>query len=286
MRKPKSMRDLSQFSHSNDKIEIIYNDHSSYVKKTFYTDIERAKRNVEKQRLFRSMYTGHARISAAEVLDFKIHESSAELLMPYVEGITGRTFLIHATRNIAQVLSKTLSTLIYTELNNSCEEVVDLSLFKVKIQSVVESTSDRDLRSLVGRAMDKLKMLPLQMKFPIGPCHGDLTISNIILDQVSGVTLIDFLDTYLETPLQDVAKLKQDFIYGWSFRKEPDSLGVKAKIFCRYHLPQAMLQVEKMYPRQVWLMTLMTLVRIAPYVKDHNTKQWLEKSIKHCLECE
>ena len=278
------MRDLSQFSNSHDQLEIICHDHSSCVKKTFFSDIERAKRNVAKQRLFRPMYTGHARISAVEVLDFKIHQDRAELLMPYVEGITGRTFLIHATRNIAQILSKSISTLIYTELNNSREEVVDLSLFECKIQNVADLTDDRDLRSLVVRAMDKITKLPLKMTFPIGSCHGDLTLNNIILDPSSGVTLIDFLDTYLETPLQDVAKLKQDFIYGWSFRKEPTSLGIKAKIFCRYHSPQAILQAERLYPRQVWLMTLMALVRIAPYVKDSVTKQWLEKSITHCLE--
>ncbi len=278
------MIDLNQFAHSLDQLEIVHHDHLSCVRKTFRSDLARAQRNVAKQRHFRPLYTGLARVGAAEVLDFRVHDDRAELLMPYVEGMTGHMFAVHATRNIAHTLSMSLSTLLYAELNDSREETVELSLFRDKLQAVARSTTDEDLRALVIHSIELLAALPEQLPFPIGDCHGDLTLSNVILDPLAGVTLIDFLDTYLETPLQDVAKLKQDFIYGWSFRKEPASLGIKAEILCRYHLPQAITQIERMYPRQVWLMTLMALARIAPYVRDLTTKQWLVNSLTHCMK--
>lgn len=277
------MLDLNQFAHSHDSLEIVHRDHLSCVRKTFRSDVARASRNVEKQRLFRPLYTGVARLRAAEVIDFSIYADRAELLMPYIEGMTGHMFPVHATRNVAHTLSVSLSTMLYSELNESREERVPASLFRDKLVSVSEATQDPELHRLVDACLGVVDALPSDMPFPMGPCHGDLTLSNVILDPMSGITLIDFLDTFLETPLQDVAKLKQDFVYGWSFRKDPSALAIKAEILCRHHLPQAITQIERMYPTQVRLLTLMTLARIAPYVKDATTQQWLVRSLTSCL---
>lgn len=276
------MLDLNQFAHSHDSLEIVLQGHLSCVCKTFRSDLLRAQRNVEKQRAFRPLFTDKARISAAEVLEFHVYPDRAELLMPYIEGMTGHMFPVHATRNVAHTLSVSLSTLLYSELNESREEPVPTALFGDKLATVYAATHDAELKRQVDTCLHVLKTLPTELVFPIGRCHGDLTLSNVILDPMSGVTLIDFLDTYLETPLQDVAKLKQDFVYGWSFRKAPSSLGIKAQIFCRHHFPQAIFQIERLYPIQVQLLTLITLARIAPYVKDEVTKQWLIKSLTEC----
>jgi hypothetical protein len=277
------MIDLNQFSHSHDSLEIVHRGQMFCVLKTFRSDLDRAKRNVEKQRLFRPLYTGLARLSAADVLEFRVQPECAELLMPYVEGITGHMLPVHATRNLAHTLSTSLSTLLYAELNDSREQDVPIQLFLEKLFSVSNSTSDPELKRLISKCSSYVESLPSELKFPIGPCHGDLTLSNVILNSVSGVTLIDFLDTYLESPLQDVAKLKQDFDYGWSFRKAPPSMVLKAQILCRYQLPHAVTQIERMYPVQVRLLTLMTLARIAPYIKDECTREWLIDSINGCL---
>ena len=277
------MLNLNQYAHSHDSLKIVQRDHLSYVLKTFHTDVERARRNIEKQRLFRPLYTGLSRVSAAAVLEFNVLAERAELLMPYIDGMTGHTFPVHATRHIAQTLSASLSTLIYSEINDSREDLVATFLFLDKLASVSAATRDPVLKRLVDDCLDFVNTLPNEMSFPMGRCHGDLTLSNVILDPVSGITLIDFLDTFLETPLQDVAKLKQDFVYGWSFRNNPPPLGVKAEILCRHHFPHAIVQMERMYPKQVHLLTLMALARIAPYVKDATTQQWLVYSLTDCL---
>jgi hypothetical protein len=277
------MLNLNKFAHSHDTLEIVQRDHLSYVLKTFHSNVDRASRNVEKQRLFRHLYTGSAQVSAAAVLKFDVVADRAELLMPYVEGITGHMFPIHATRNIGHILSTSLSTLVYSELNESREEPIETLIFRKKLVTVSAATIDPVLKRLVEACIDVLDTLPTELSFPMGPCHGDLTLSNVILDPVSGITLIDFLDTFLETPLQDVAKLKQDFVYGWSFRNSPLPLSIKAEILCRHHFPKAIIQIERMYPVQVNLLTLLTLARIAPYVKDEVTQQWLIRSLSDCL---
>ena len=275
---------LNHFSHSSDSLEIVHENHRSLVRKTFRSDLKRARCNVEKQKSFRPIYTGTARLRAAEVLDFEIHNDVAELVMPYIEGITGNMFSIYATRNIAHTLSCSLSALLYSELNESYEMPISKSLFHEKLASVSIKTHDLSLRALVDSCQDIIETLPAEINFPIGPCHGDLTLSNLILDPVSGITLIDFLHTFLESPLQDVAKLKQDFVYGWSFRKDSTMLRVKAEILCRHHFPEAILQIEKAYPIQVYLLTLLSLARIAPYVKDETTQKWLHCCLTNCLD--
>jgi thiamine kinase-like enzyme len=46
-------------------------------------------------------------------------------------------------------------------------------------------------------------------------CHGDLTISNMIIKN-NTLYLIDFLDSFIDSPIIDIAKLKQDLFYNWS----------------------------------------------------------------------
>jgi Phosphotransferase enzyme family len=277
------MLNLNKFAHSHDTLEIVQRDHLSCVLKTFHSNVDRANRNVEKQRLFRPLSTGSTHVSAAAVLKFDIFKDRAELLMPYVEGITGHMFSVHATRNIGHILSSSLSTLVYSELNESREASIETLIFRKKLLTVSAATTDPVLKRLVEACIEVVDRLPPELTFPMGYCHGDLTLSNVILDPASGITLIDFLDTFLETPLQDVAKLKQDFVYGWSFRNSPLPLSIKAEILCRHNFPKAIIQIERMYSLQVKLLTLMTLARIAPYVKDRVTQQWLIKSMTDCL---
>jgi hypothetical protein len=277
------MLDLNQYSHSHDTLEIVQYDQVSCVRKIFRGDLERALRNVEKQRMFRPIDKGIARLSAADVLEFEIKSDHAKLLMPYIEGITGHMFPVHATRKIARTLSVSLSTMLYYQLDESIDRLVETRIFHDKLVEVLAATRDQCLKRLIDAALDIVLTLPYEINFPIGPCHGDLTLSNVIFDSVSGITLIDFLDTFLESPLQDVAKLKQDYVYGWSFRNDQPVHAIKAEIMCRHHFPEAIINIEKMYPTQIRLLTLMALVRIAPYVRDGATQKWLANSLTKCL---
>ena len=60
------------------------------------------------------------------------------------------------------------------------------------------------------------------ISLPISPCHGDLTFSNIMfaLDD-NQVGLIDFLDSFIETPLIDLVKLRQDTRFHWTINRYP-----------------------------------------------------------------
>jgi hypothetical protein len=278
------MLNINRTSNSLDTLKLEHREDGVCVRKTFRFDLTRAQANVQKQKLFRPLNLGAVRIASVEVLDFQIKSDSAELLMPYVEGISGDMFPLRATRNIGKVLNDSLSLLLTSEMAESQEKPIHVSLFKNKLKAVISATKDSDLKKILKLCTEVVESLQTDLRFPIGPCHGDLTLVNIILNPVSGVALIDFLHTFLETPLQDIAKLKQDFDYGWSFRRCSPSVKIKGEIFCRHHYPRAVTEIERMYPVQVKILTLMALSRISPYVRDGNTKLWLIDSIKQCIE--
>ena len=52
---------------------------------------------------------------------------------------------------------------------------------------------------------------------PVGPCHGDLTFSNMKVCD-GELWVFDHLDSYIESPIMDAVKLLQDIDYYWSLR--------------------------------------------------------------------
>lgn len=62
------------------------------------------------------------------------------------------------------------------------------------------------------------------LHIPLGKCHGDLTLSNLLVqerfarDSEPTIVVIDFLDSFIESPLADLAKMAQDLLYGWTLR--------------------------------------------------------------------
>ena len=277
------MINLNDSAYSSDTLEILQDPGSSRVRKVFTSDLIRSAKNVQKQRDFQQLQSGKTMISAAEVISYEEFQDASHLIMPYIEGITGSMFAIHASRQTAQTLSTALSTLTHAELARSTDISCSRSLLLDKGNQIEAKTLHTQLKPLIRQGCAKLLQLPETLIFPLGPCHGDLTLSNVILNPVDGITVIDFLDTFLETPLQDVAKLKQDFIYGWSFRNSSSTLQVKGEVLCKHYLPSAVTQLEQLYAPQVKALTLLCLMRIAPYIKDDVTLEWLSTSLTNCL---
>ena len=57
---------------------------------------------------------------------------------------------------------------------------------------------------------------------PRSSCHGDLTLENIIVTTNNELYLIDFLDSFYDSWMIDIAKLLQDLELKWSYRFSED----------------------------------------------------------------
>ncbi len=73
---------------------------------------------------------------------------------------------------------------------------------------------DAEAQELVRRSSEVMDAVG-DMTMPVGLCHGDLTFSNILFNG-NNYYLIDFLDSFIESPLLDIVKIRQDTAYLWS----------------------------------------------------------------------
>lgn len=274
------MIDISAHSNSGDIIEINSLDNKTIVRKRIFKSIDRAELSIKKQQSFEGISVGSdSRIEAVKIIEVHRYEHCLEILMPYVEGVVAADYSLKGTKSIGENVSKSLSLILYHELASSVDAVLDLNFIKSKIIEIKENTLASDYKCFFSKTCDFLDAIEEDIVYPSGPCHGDLTLSNIILSTGGGVKLIDFLDSYIETPLQDVAKIRQEFDFLWSFRKLDEPSRIKAKIFCANFFPRAVIDMERIYPLASRIFSHMALIRICPYVKDGVTKEWLINSL-------
>ena len=113
------------------------------------------------------------------------------------------------------------------------------------------------------------------VKIPIGFCHGDLNFSNIIINaQEKDIYVFDFLDSFVESPIQDLAALRQDTAFEWSLLK----LGIKFEhnSLSRRFISSLENEITNKYDKEEWfpfvdIFLLWKLLRILPYLDRDNS---------------
>ena len=83
-----------------------------------------------------------------------------------------------------------------------------------KIEANPLLADDKDIKTIIKRST-KIFSMTNDILMPVGICHGDLTFSNMLFNG-NNYYLIDFLDSFVESPLLDIVKLRQDSAYLWS----------------------------------------------------------------------
>lgn len=123
---------------------------------------------------------------------------------------------------------------------------------------------------------------------PVGFCHGDLTFSNILFFE-DKISIIDFLDTFLESPLQDMVKLRQDTKYLWSFNMYKGFFD-KNKISIILEYMDKILKTHfnkyDFYIKHYKLFQFLNFARILPYCKDKDQKDFINESIEDIINNE
>ncbi|BFM39383.1 phosphotransferase [Synechocystis sp. LKSZ1] len=125
-------------------------------------------------------------------------------------------------------------------------------------------------------------------KFYQGYCHGDLTFSNMLFCN-NKIYLIDFLDSFVESPIIDLVKLRQDTKFFWSIIVDADLENynscktMQILSYIDRYLEQYLLKWE--YEMYTWYkyLELFNLVRIMPYVTKVNEINFVKKHIKILL---
>ncbi len=153
-------------------------------------------------------------------------ESSSDYTSITMEYIYSKCYVdFFETSGVKEIEHFTNSIIKYIEfeLLNSTEILISKSIILNKWENVKLSISrnsklhlnNHEIKDLIEFYNSLLKILPTEIQLPVGCCHGDLTFSNILFCG-SQYYLIDFLDSFIESPLLDIVKIRQDTAFGWS----------------------------------------------------------------------
>ena len=119
------------------------------------------------------------------------------------------------------------------------------------------------------------------------PCHGDLTLENILITKDKKIFLIDFLDSFFNSWMIDIAKLLQDLELKWSFRKNQLSANAELKLLIgKETLKEEILKINNgnRILDTIYHILLLNVIRIYPYTKDTETFKFLNNSIEYLLK--
>ena len=173
---------------------------------------------------------------------------------------------------------------IHNEIDKCEIKKISKNVFIDKFNSVVKNCEKNDLlkgnmrvKSILKDCENVFTNMPEEFEMPVGICHGDLTFSNILFSS-NKFYFIDYLDSFIETPIQDIVKLRQDTKYFWStmmYKKKYDV--VRLNIIFNYIDNKISEHFENFeyYFRNYDRLQLMNILRILPYVKEEKVRDFV-----------
>lgn len=236
------------------------------------------KLKFEDNNVIKYSLTSNSRLIAAaqKQQDFKsnffksptIHEiTDSSFTMEYINGESFIDFFIRASKRDLDGLILKLDGYFKERIVGDYYLPIDIIIDKLKTLPNTEYLIDflRDKKTI---------------KIKAGLCHGDMTLSNMIFAEE--IYLIDFLDSYMESPTMDILKLRQDTNLYWSFNMiDKVSDKIKLKIGLNYIDEWLNSTFDMEYYN---LLQCINLHRIFPYAKDSQIVEYLNKNIYKLCE--
>jgi hypothetical protein len=270
--------------HSGCKIEVVMAEGRSWIEKSALTPdtAARLRRQTLKQRQARRS-NQLATVRVPEVRSERsLPGGGYSVRMEYLDLLDCLEFYSTASLDDVEGVANRLIGYLDANLAGSSLKPVEATILLDKIDSIEEQlalasrlTSYRSLLESVRRRAADLGGLSL----PVGPTHGDLTLSNVMVaSDLSCIGLFDFLDSYLESPLVDIAKVRQDTQFGWSSLMSEAPLDrVRFKQIMRHTDAIIVEHFERYewFSRGIDLIQAVNLLRISPYARSEATHDFV-----------
>lgn len=248
---------------------------------------ERLRKQIEKQRAA----LAHNRLSTVRVPEIYREDASNggySATMEYLNYLDCLDFVAIASKARIEALSDMLIEYVEGELAASRATPVAVEVFTDKLAQVRAALADPDHRAqqahLISAIETRTRTLGAALELPIGPTHGDLTLSNVMVaSDSSAIGVVDFLDSYIETPLIDIAKIRQDSQFHWSRLMSLDSIDEARYGIVMGHIDR---RIDAHFRQYAWyrdhldLMQAINLARIFPYARSDEVNLFITKSIR------
>lgn len=149
------------------------------------------------------------------------------------------------------------------------------SLVKNKLESL---RSNSKFVSFIDYILDTTQCTSL----PKGICHGDLTLANMLFLNNS-IYVIDFLDSYIESYVMDLIKLKQDLYYHWHLHLWNVKHSVRIQQICKYIWTKLESEFPVVFTDTFAVLDVINLLRIEPYLRTETELTLLQNIIQKTL---
>ena len=237
----------------------------------------RLAKQVEKQKIFKQMLIKG--IECPDIIETgKGKDDLDYFIMKYAIGKDYRDFLNCSSPE--EIVSFTNSIFTYIEamrLTESVHTEVEFSRACIeKLESIKKNIPDLLFFEFLNNKILRMEKINIPTSF----CHGDLTLSNILFSNKK-IYFLDFLDSYIESWIIDLVKLKQDLFYFWSYLRddgEPSLRLIQASI-------KIWNSIEEKYPEFVFsdefkILEALNFLRIYPYAREEKDLLIIENILK------
>lgn len=268
---------MKELGNSGCKVELVFNKRMA-VRKTSYSD-DYAKRLGRQRVKQENFLTPISEIVIPKIFGYDKNSFTMEHL-PMLDAVE---FFERATPKKILSRIEIIVNFLMWELENSPEVEIDSHIFEQKIKQI-KSRVPQDIWATHYSDVENAfrSVLPSSVFLPVGICHGDLTFSNIMFSlEESRVGLIDFLDSFLDSPLVDLAKLRQDTRFHWTnlrYARSHDHGKIHViDTWIDDQLTSNFSEFLNSIP--FWLIEVLNFLRIAPYVYTLQEHQYLKQAL-------
>lgn len=207
--------------------------------------------------------------NTAETTSIKMNYVYSRNFMEYFEsaGFEQIEYFIHTIQHFIE------EELVLSPIQNIPAEIVTQKFRSV--ERTINSNShiiDREQLEGIMSCASHLLVRENDWQLPVGTCHGDLTFSNILFT-ANTYYLIDFLDSFIESPLLDIVKIRQDSAHVWSamlYTKPYDP--IRLQIICHKIDSELHTYFQKYtwYNENYLPLQVLNLLRVLQYAKEEH----------------
>ena len=269
--------------HSGCNIDILDIDDKLYVKKSTQDPnyLKRLYLQGNKQNTDEAL---NESIINPKIYELVQNDNEAYILMDYIYAKNFIDYFENASPEDINHFIETFIEYINKELLECEIKSVEKSVFIDKFNSVKKNCENNKLtknndnvRYILNACEKKFNNLSDRMDLPCNICHGDLTFSNILFTS-NKFYFIDYLDSFIETPIQDIVKLRQDTKYFWStmmYTKKYDIVRLNMIFSYIDNKIDEYFSKNEYYEKHYETLQIMNILRILPYVKKESVRDFV-----------
>ena len=253
-----------------------------YVKKTPLKFNKRELLSIKKQNNFKSYIIHGYKVESAKIVNFNKKKNNF-YLVEFFEGKTGDQILLTGNKDEIKILKIFLNH-YFSKKHLSNVDSRNTKLIREKFNKIKKNKKFKKIEGYkeINSFFNKLIKKKIY-KFKNFYCHGDLTLSNIIISKKNKkIILFDFLHTYEDNLLQDFSKVFQEFNLHWTSRKLDTLDKVRSDIIYKSIIDKDFWnKIDPKLTNSLKLEFLMTILRIVPYILENDkiTFNWISKSV-------